>query len=398
MRRLFILILILTRNVAWRFHFPVKAYPRRYRQRGLPIILQATPSSAMTVVQLRDELRSRGLKVSGRKAELIERLREVGDAQGSPSVVTTDVEAALEVILEQWKADNAVAQTAEAKQTKTKRAEREAAAQAAKEKQVEREAKAKAKRAEREAAAKAAQEKAAAEREKAAAEKEEAAAKAKQAEREAAAKVAECVEAVLSAGASESERILDAAKAEVQSLRQAADSERLSLMSDAKAEAKFLRDAAELLVSECDSQLSAAQSDLQSLEFKLSNLVGEEQTTKAELDRTFFLNFKKKGELEDTIFVLRKEQKTLSKRINNGGKVVERAQQALDQQKEAAKEQQEAADKLVADGTQKGDEVVADAEKRSAKILENADIKSSGVLKSAEREAQSLSQRSRVSS
>ena len=43
-------------------------------QMSEPVEAKAIDYSSMTVTQLKDELRSRGLKVSGKKAELIERL------------------------------------------------------------------------------------------------------------------------------------------------------------------------------------------------------------------------------------------------------------------------------------------------------------------------------------
>lgn len=180
------------------------------------------------------------------------------------------------------------------------------------------------------------------------------------------------------------------AKAESQAILRAAESEKASLVSDARAEAKRLTDAADALVSESGSLLSAAQSDLRSFELKLSNLAAEEATTQAELDRTFILNFGKKGELKDSIKALRKEQKAISKQVDDAGKAVETAQKALDKQTEAARKQQDAADKLLADGTKKGEKVLADAEKRSDKILKDADKASAGALRAAEREAQGL--------
>ena len=55
--------------------------------------------------------------------------------------------------------------------------------------------------------------------------------------------------------------------------------------------------------------LGEKKSDLGKLERQLATVDAEIASTQTELDKTFFLNFGKKGELKDTIKGLKKDEK-----------------------------------------------------------------------------------------
>jgi len=289
-----------------------------------------------------------------------------------------------------------------AKQAKAKQAEREAEAKAAEEKQADREATAKAKQVEREAAAKAAQEKQA-EREaetKAKQAERQAVAKANPAAKVAtegreaervvdanAAKVAAFSIAALAAASALKESELESpalkeselasrlstAQSDLQSLRlkladlvaeeqtAQAELERTDIFDFGKRvefedSIKALHEVQETVSKQIEDAVQAIkkaqkalveQRDLakkqefQSFELTLSNLAAEEQAAQAELVRTSILNLGKRNELNGSIKALREVEETVSKQIEDAVQTVEKAQKALDLQRDLAKKQEE---------------------------------------------------------
>ena len=102
-------------------------------------------------------------------------------------------------------------------------------------------------------------------------------------------------ETVISNGNSESASLLNAAQAESASVLKAAQSEASALISEANGKASAINSAAGRLVSEANGALGNAKSELGSLERKLAGVDAEIAAKQTELDKTFFLNFGKKG-------------------------------------------------------------------------------------------------------
>ena len=188
---------------------------------------------------------------------------------------------------------------------------------------------------------------------------------------------------------------------------------------------------ANALVSGANSVLGEAKGVQGGISRKISTLTMEQTDAQAELDKTFFLNFGKKGtraadvtrwlprclaaslhtlpsacrlpcrltcrltcrllavclpsgEIKDVIKGLKNEIKAEEKALDKANKAVEKAQGSLEKAQGNAEVVAEKAAKVVAVATDKAEKVTAAAQKQSSKIMEDAAKKAAGVTKSAE--------------
>ena len=123
---------------------------------------------------------------------------------------------------------------------------------------------------------------------------------------------------------------------------------------------------------------------------KINGLETDAAETKAELDKTFFLNFGKKGELKDIIKGLDKEIKAQSKSLEKAEKTSDKASNQLQKVEQQALKERERADKILADARSASDKVTAAAEKKSSSIVDGAEKKAESITKQAEGKANGL--------
>ena len=81
---------------------------------------------------------------------------------------------------------------------------------------------------------------------------------------------------------------------------------------------------------------SAAQKEKAGLQRGIANIEEEIASTQATLDKTFILNFGKKGELKTQIKDLKKDLKTEQKKLEKSAKAAEKAQGALEKEQASA--------------------------------------------------------------
>ena len=196
-----------------------------------------------------------------------------------------------------------------------------------------------------------------------------------------------------SAAQRESERLLAAAQSQQEELLRSARAEASSVRDAASARAAGVRSEAHKAVEAAESALRVASSESASAQRELASARASKVATQAELDKTFVLNFGRKGELKEELKALDMREKGASKAVDGAAKALAKAEAALDAQRTAANKQEEIAlkivtdaDKLAAkiesDGAKRADEAARDGEKASAAVLKAAD-KDAGVLKRA---------------
>ena len=100
---------------------------------------------------------------------------------------------------------------------------------------------------------------------------------------------------MLGTASDESRGLLSGAESEASSLLQSARAEAKGVLGEANAKADALNSAASDKVAEVSSVNSAAQKEKAGLERGIANIESEIAETQATLDKTFFLNFGKKG-------------------------------------------------------------------------------------------------------
>ena len=118
------------------------------------------------------------------------------------------------------------------------------------------------------------------------------------------------------------------------------------MLGEANAKADALNSAASDKVAEVSSVNSAAQKEKAGLERGIADIEQQIAETQATLDKTFFLNFGKKGELKDEIKELKAEIATLGKDAAKQAGLVEKASKA----EAAAAKASEAAERQVLPG------------------------------------------------
>ena len=95
------------------------------------------------------------------------------------------------------------------------------------------------------------------------------------------------------------------------------------------------------------------------------------RVTYRQLDKTFILNFGRKGELKDQIKGLERSIKTSEKELDAAEKAEDKSEKAVDKPEAAADRARETADKIREDGQKASERASADAVKQGEKILKD---------------------------
>jgi NADH dehydrogenase/NADH:ubiquinone oxidoreductase subunit G len=132
------------------------------------------------------------------------------------------------------------------------------------------------------------------------------------------------------------------------------------------------------------------QSEAASLARKVAQLSSEQAETQAELDKTFFLNFGKRGELSDRINALQKEGKAQAKALEQTRKAEAQALERANKAQATADEQLKVAAKLVEEATVKTTELTRAAEAKAKALTADATKQSDALVAKAEQKAKAL--------
>ena len=124
------------------------------------------------------------------------------------------------------------------------------------------------------------------------------------------------------------------------------------------------------------AELKTADEGYQLAQSEVDRLEGERRATQRELDKAFFLDFGKKGELGDKLKEIKKDAKMMDKTIGVGEKAVAAASKSVEDAAERVEKANAQAEKIV-----------SDARAEAARVEAAASKKANGVRKQAERNA-----------
>ena len=133
----------------------------------------------------------------------------------------------------------------------------------------------------------------------------------------------------------------------VQALLRASKDEAASLKSAAAEKARSLGDEGSKVLAKANGELTAASRDVSGISGKIKSGQASRSKTEEQLERTFVLNFGKKGELKDEIKEIKAEIKAQKKLLEKAEAVEEKAEAAAEKAEGFAAKQKAAADKVM---------------------------------------------------
>jgi len=162
------------------------------------------------------------------------------------------------------------------------------------------------------------------------------------------------------------------------------------VQEEAGAKADAIRREQAVLVSAAKDALSAAEAQAGAVTRSIADLEVQQAEAQAALDKTFFLDFGKKGELGKQVKDLKQSVKEGRASLEKANKAVDGASQAAQKALATADERGEAAEKVVAEAAKASGKITAGAETKASTAAAEAKKKAEVIRAEAARKAAKL--------
>ena len=193
--------------------------------------------------------------------------------------------------------------------------------------------------------------------------------------------------AALSDANKDAKALVKEANAEASALESAAKDLSQKMISNAAKKAGALKTDASSKLKEEKADLASATSEARRVVDELSRVDKELAKATKELDGVFFLDFGKKGELEDVIKSLKADGKTAERSLERLTKAVEQGERGVADAEAALEKANAQASRLESEAAGDAEDIVKKATAKAEKLRQQAEGRAAREMKQGEREA-----------
>ena len=196
--------------------------------------------------------------------------------------------------------------------------------------------------------------------------------------------------AALADGQAQASKLTAEAKSEADGLEASAKSLAAKLVSKGSSTASSMRSEAMVGLDSAKRAASADKFEAAKIDSEVSRLEGEQLAAQTEFDKTFILDFGKRGELDAKVKAVKKDVEATRKELNKASKAAEKSEKALAGEQAEYDKASASASKIEEDAANEADELTNKAAGQAEKLRSQAASKAAKVIQAAEKEAAKL--------